>query len=521
MAHVGSVVPGAFAKETGSSATLALWTVAIGTGVFAVFPTLPIFSDNQNTKFLSGLAKAGYGRLRDDWLVQQGSQFPLFDHFVALNQTLLGPVSFYLWQWLLVLVYTAAMLGLARVVGGASPSLPAPEQKLFWPILGAWFIALNATAATNRVFEGVAHHYVNGRELQPQSFGVLALLGLLLFRLGYARSAAVLIVATAWIHAAYVIPGVMLFLGMAVARWRLGRSAVPASPVLFALGIIGSLGSALFSYALMPPGDPGVQAEAARIIAEIRIPHHSLPAVWFDADAAIKLAIVLCAIALAWRDPVGWVLLAGTVLIAASSLWVYAVHDLKTALAAPWRTSAILVPAAVAILMGRLVQAAVEWGRDRVVRQRAVFGLTGSVLIIGATVGMWKKIDRGVRQAPGYFAWVRDHAQPGDVFLTPIDQMDFRLATGQPQYVTWKSNAHFGQSVLDWYARVERARAVTEAHDANCALLDKLAGEGVTHIVRRASQEAPPCPAWNVAFSDGNFTVAVHHEARATGAVVP
>lgn len=489
----------------------ALVIVAIGLATFVVFPTDPLYSANQNSKFLFGLAKAGVGRLEEDWLVAQGSVLPIFDALVFLTKRFAGDWAFHVWHLAMVIVYVTAAYGIARTSGRTDDGFLGRFDGWFLAAFGAWFVALNSNDGTGRFFEGVARQYINGPVFQPASFGVLLLLALLLFRVGQGGWAAVLIVAAAWVHPAYVLPGLLLLAGMAVAARRFPAAGAGFGPLVLAGGVVGCCAAAGFTYALLQPSDPALHAEAVRIITEIRIPQHADPAVWFDFDAQAKIVAVAAVVWLARRDPLGWVLLVATLGTIALSLWTVATDDRDLALAAPWRASAVIVPAAVAILMGRIIEAIAARSGRRPHLRRAAVGVTASVLLIGLAFGAHNVVEAYVRaDEPAYFAWVRARAEDGDVFLTPIDQEDFRLATGQPQYVSWKTHPYRDDAVLAWYERIRRARAVTSTPPPDCAALRPLAAEGVTHVVRRTAQGAPDCPAWPVVFDDGAFLVAAH-----------
>jgi hypothetical protein len=214
---------------------------------------------------------------------------------------------------------------------------------------------------------------------------------------------------------------------------------------------------------------------------------------------------------LARRDPVGWVLLTMTLGVAALSIWVYVAHDMQLALAAPWRASAIIIPAANAILLGRAMQEFATMADNRPWLGRVFLVLTAFALVATIGLGIRGKIRQFVlKEHPAYFTWVRDNAKAGDVFLTPIREMDFRLATGQPQYVSWKSHPYAGSAVLEWYARIERARAVTKQPMPACEALSALAAEGVTHLVRRSADGAVNCPGWEIVHDDGINLIAAH-----------
>lgn len=489
-------------------ARLALGLLAVGVAAYVALPAMPLYFDNQNTKFLYGLAKAGVGRLTDDWEVQQGSELPIFDALVYLTYTFVGAWGFYVWQFVFVALYTAGAYGFARVAGLTRPELLGPNGRWFLPIFGALWVGLVSNDATLKAFEGVAVQYINGIVFETQSIGVLTFVGLLLFRLRQTGWGVVLMVAAAWVHPAYAMPGLMLLLGMTVARWRCGTT-VSLPPLTVAGGVVGCLGAAGFAFSLLQPSDPVIQAEATRIITEIRIPYHALPQNWLDdSDTYFKLAAVLLAMWLARRDPLAWVLGVVLACIVVLTAWVYFANDLELALASPWRASAIIVPVANAILLGRLIQAAAGWSEGVAWRRAALLGIAGAAIVVAIGLGQrGRAMLMHERQHPAYFAWVRDSARDGDLFLTPKNHGDFRLATGQPQYVSWKTHPYRGESVLEWYRRLRAADAVTYPDPPDCAALDALAAEGVTHVVRGSSLAPPDCAHWHAVYDDGDFTI--------------
>ena len=89
--------------------------------------------------------------------------------------------------------------------------------------------------------------------------------------------------------------------------------------------------------------------------------------------------------------------------------------------------------------------------------------------------------------------YVRDHRQPGDVYLIPIDPLmspaavplalqRFRLLTGAAIYVDMKSIPYKDVEVLEWYRRVEQAKKWYAAGDWD-VIHDELVKAGVTHVV--------------------------------------
>src|SRR4051794_34225698 len=101
-----------FAEAAGRSALPAALFL-IGTALFAVaYCQAPLYYSNQNQYFLHGLADAGYGFLREDWLANTRDSTPLFSALVAFTVRHLHPWAFHLYYALLLGAYATAMLGL-------------------------------------------------------------------------------------------------------------------------------------------------------------------------------------------------------------------------------------------------------------------------------------------------------------------------------------------------------------------------------------------------------------------------
>ena len=82
---------------------------------------------------------------------------------------------------------------------------------------------------------------------------------------------------------------------------------------------------------------------------------------------------------------------------------------------------------------------------------------------------------------------------------------DFRLFTGAPVYVDFKSIPYKDADVLEWYRRVQLADRFYKKKD--CELLQALSGEGVTHAVL-ASEDLPlSCPMIQETYRDQDFAV--------------
>jgi hypothetical protein len=202
----------------------------------------------------------------------------------------------------------------------------------------------------------------------------------------------------------------------------------------------------------------------------------------------------------------------------AMTLVVTAFPNPSLALLFPWRVSALLVPVATLALAARLAATGTAG------RGVAVVAAVALLLMTAAGVGiMVARVGYAMNAAEEpLLEYVRTHAEPGDVVLIPtrvpavgagrgsvstsftppprprpgsnlipVDLQRFRLATGVPIYVDFKSVPYADAEVLEWYRRVRQVEAWYATPDWDAAgLRDELRRAGITLVVAPVDQ--PP-----------------------------
>ena len=99
---------------------------------------------------------------------------------------------------------------------------------------------------------------------------------------------------------------------------------------------------------------------------------------------------------------------------------------------------------------------------------------------------------------------------PGDIYLIPAGLQEFRLATGAPVLVDFKSIPYRDIDVLDWSERLRLVDWFYREHpaDVDCALLDELAQRyGVTHVVLDEDLLDLTCPQSREVYRDAHYAV--------------
>jgi hypothetical protein len=259
---------------------------------------------------------------------------------------------------------------------------------------------------------------------------------------------------------------------------------------------------------------------AQGIIAHLRIPHHAEPERWFDGIALGQVAWVVVAAVLVRKTPLFWIMLIPFVLsLLLTAAQVLTGND-TLALLFPWRISVILVPLSTAVMVAWLVNDLAPWFARRTSSQRMAVGIGCTVvlaLLMAGGVAIWV-FELGYPSNPDelpVLEFIRAHKTAGDQYLLPvslpklkggprgaastnftpapragksghliaIDMQRFRLVTGAPLFVDFKSIPYKDVEVLEWKRRLLWAKEIYSGDWNRKGLKEDLAREGITHVI--------------------------------------
>jgi hypothetical protein len=488
----------------GRVVTLAFW-LGVGLLFALAYSQDPLFSSNQNQYFLHGLAGAGLGHLNHDWLANTRDPTPVFSFLVQATYAWPGPWAYYLEYGLLLCLYIWGLYSLAASALGPAPS----RLERFWLIAGLIFLhssALRFLLARLPVGDGgylleggVAGQRLLGPVFQPSAFGALLVVSMTLFLRGHPHWASAVAAAAATVHPTYLLTAGTLVFGTLLVLAFLdhlpGRAAASGA---LALAIVIPI--LVYTLQLWAGSSAQTSAEAASVLVNFRIPHHAVLPQWLGASSVLKVGLIAAVLAACWRRRIFWLLAApagaGALLTIAQ---VVSGND-QLALIFPWRVSTLLVPVSLAWLLGL----ALAWiaGRlsSRKSLQRWGAWLAWPLIIAlaaGGLVAFGLRLERQLRDpASRLFDQVRRLAAPDQIYLIPPGLEQFRLATGEPAFIDFKSIPYQPGEVLEWYDRVRLAQFFyrDQAADVPCSLLDRAAVAGVTHVVLEPPQQAAACP---------------------------
>jgi hypothetical protein len=472
----------------------------------------PLYYSNQNQYLLHGAALADSGHLARDWLANTRDPTPLFSVLVAaaysVSPRLLQPAYF-----VLLMGYFLA----ARSLAAAVPGFPASRaaRVAFAALVTAAHAAVLRWASVELtgvdypwyLQAGLAAQYLLGPGIQPSAFGVLLLVAVAAFAHRRPTRACAVAASACLFHSTYLLAAGLLVCGFLAAsvRQRDARAAVWGGAIALAVA------APVVAYTVwrFEPFGPDAAA-AAHVLARVRIPHHCVPARWFDLVAGVQLAWVALGLVFLRRTPLGTALGTATALAAALTGVQLATDSDALALMFPWRVSALLVPVATAAISAEAIRRFPPgaWGG---------WCAAGTLLALVAGGVAVTACGLGYRTADesALADYVRATAGPGDVYLLPVafpavgtgrgavsntfappprakpgtdqipvDLQRFRLTTGACAYVDFKSVPYAPSEVREWYRRM------TLADDFNAgsgrdgeAYRAALKREGITYVV--------------------------------------
>lgn len=427
-----------------------------------------VFTSNQHTYLAhAAAATSRFEILRNDWFVDTKDPTPLF---TALVGPILG-----LGNWALVLLNVVLgavlLLSLASVASFAKGAARDDYRALAsWSVVISLLWALLPGSVRSILFDGVADQRAFTDYLQPSNGGVFLVLALA----AALRTRPLLAVAAgaiaACIHPTYAISSLVLTLGVA-ASCECTRSRLGA----FGLGTLCVTPLVALTYRAFCPTAPELARRASEVLVFDRFPWHALPSNWFGATAAIRLLIVVAAILLT-HGSARVLLLVCAGLGALLTLVATLFGRPELLMLFPWRTTIWLVPVSCALVLGTLSRF-VSWSHYATSRRFRISVAAGAALLFMRVVtrsahaeaagddqvgmGLLRKVSVANRER-----WV---------FLIPVEWESARLNAPASVYVDFKSHPYQDTEVLEWWARLSRARDIyAAAGPAACERLNAL-----------------------------------------------
>lgn len=497
------------------------WTI-----LFSVaYTQSPLYTSNQNTYFLHGFACADVGYLRQDWLANTRDIAPLFSALVcATLRWLRFEGFFYLYYALIMGIYFISLYTLAQQEVDLRPRF---RKLAFWALFflihsAGWRFVISRTLGIEWTYAfegGLADQRLLGSVFQPSVFGVFLLVALGLASQQKYGLAIIALALAAWFHPTYILSASLIFLGILfytltapsqshvnrlsrqkviqILRWLIFFIVLMTPPALYALSLNFS-----------PELSADLAERGRRILFAVRIPHHADPTHWFKTSSLFQIGLMIGALTLTRQKALRWFLGIPLVVSAILTVIVLTSHSTSLALLLPWRVTTVLLPVSVTVLLSRLIDllpSGIEQ-TDNAWLIWVIPSLSTSLIAVTLLVG-WTRISldfqrqRNQPERP-LMEYVAKNKQPQDMYLIPVKMQDFRLATGAPIYVDFKSTPYHPIEVIEWYRRYQVADDFYRA--PSCEKINVFFQEGVTHVVLPVSHSIQ-CPNLDRLYGDQNY----------------
>jgi hypothetical protein len=470
-----------------------------------------LFSSNQNTKFITGLALAGYGDIAADWMAGITDPFPLFSHLLAWQYQFLGLYAgTHLSFFLLAAAYGLLGVQLAKSLFSSNET----KQRAQWLFCLLWLLV--HTIGLRGVFQsiipdGLAGQYMLGDYYQPCCFGVLLLAAIAAYQTKRLLAAAACLIAAPLFHPAYLISSAFVAAALVSIPANKALGIPWCRRLLFTLLVAAGIGACcLWNATALTSGDPAVRDAAYRLMAETRIPHHALPTHWHPLGTAVFFIAGFCAAWLGRRQLAGQLLFMLIGIVAAAVGWALVDFNPTVAVAAPWRVSVLLAPLSWVVLLAALAERLADKYYFSMPPAGALRKWLATACLCACLAGMLhlglEYYRKAQREDYGLCRFLRQYHTAGSQYLIPPQETRIRLEAGVPVFATRKSHPTKDSEFLAWNVRIEAARQV---YDGSPAALQKLMKDhAITHIVWPETKGNFPFPALGSrVYTDSNYSL--------------
>ncbi len=469
----------------------------------------PLYTQNQTTKFLFGLANAGVGFLKEDWLANTIDPLPVFSFLVTITYRYLTEYAFYFYYLLLLGLYLYSNIGIVSILYKINRSkLKCLTYLVLILAIHCIHIKLFAFDTGFHLHSGVAKQYVLGSYFQPSTFGVFLIFSIYAFLRKNNFLAVLALALAATFHPTYISSAGIITLSYMIILYK-EEANLKKVILIGAFAFILILPVFSYMYLTFHSTSPEIGEKARSILVNIRIPHHSVPKAWLkDSTAYVQILIVFYATYLVRKTRLFVIMFFPAVIATLLTIIELLIGNNTLAFIAPWRFSAFLVPISTFIITAYFVSALFDKFHKQIIKNKKNITILSVAILLGLLLaGSIKQVDKFTPKGssiPNMMNFVKKTRQAGYQYLIPFDVVntvdvkvdekkeneifnleEFRLYTGVPILVNFKSHPYKDVEVIEWYKRVLIAQRFYESKDnKSCDLLKNIAADyGVTHVV--------------------------------------
>jgi hypothetical protein len=461
------------------------------------FRQAPIYNQNQHTKFLHGLAQAGYGNLKNDWLANTIDPLPVFTFLIFLTAKFLNKYFFYLHYMIILGVFIFSIFKISDTLFFEDKTNII--KLLFFTIiitlhsvfLDTFFFRIFRYRITALLMEnGVAQQHLLGSYFQPCVLGVFLLLSIFIFLKKKPFVAILFLGITSTFHSAYIFSSAILTLTYMIITFIEERN-IKKVFLLGLFSLILVLPVLIYNFIYLGPTSQEISNKALDVFVSKRFAVHADPRKWIDIDAILKLIIIFIAALLTRKKRIFLIIIIPLSVGVLSTIFQLFFDNDLIGFLTPWRVSTWLVPLSTSVIVAYLLNLA--FSKMHILNLRLVHKILlyccFFMIFIHVSYGIYgtvKQFDEYVNNDKReMIKYVKENKSINDVYLIPPKLYDFRVNTGAPVFITYKSHPYKDIEILEWHRRVELSKRFYNKSDENkCAVLANIRQDyKITHVI--------------------------------------
>jgi hypothetical protein len=446
--------------------------------VSAIFFLISAYNDfpasNQNEHALHASVLSGFTpALSEDWLDKTTNPYPLATWITALFLKL-GPGGVYFLYFITIAAFISAVMIFLDSRNGQTDAL----ASYLWSSL----IILSALVLgrLTGLSAGVGYQNILCGYWQPSEAGVLLVISIFLFASRWPVWSAVCAALAVALHPGMVLA--TLILGTAASIRLMVERQWKELFILVAVFIPLVLLPVSYTIIQFMPTTSDFAERASQILVREKIPFQAIPMQWLTILDILKLFMIAIAAYVCRKDQrLSCVIFVSLILgVIVTAIFAFVDED-RLLLLLPWRVSAVLAPIALILIVSAVLNGLPhKW----MYHHQAL--LFVPVILLAGAVQFMKIYYNYPGFMPAYWIeasfksdvynikvqdrldrtdvtnWAR-RQDPTDLYLVPLDFEQFRIKSGRPIFVDWKSIPYKDIEVIEWKRRIKVAKQAFES----------------------------------------------------------
>ena len=483
------------------------------------YTQVPLYTGNQNTYFLHGLANGGLGFLSYDWMANTADPFPIFSILVNLTYSTTATFLFYIYYSAILGIFIFSIMGITSIIWGINQSnrkfiifftLVVTVCSAAFSYLSTRLLGINLGGIME---DGLTCQSILGGIFQPSVFGVLILLSIYMFLRKKVFIAILLLGLAVSFHASYLLSAAALTLSYMTLIVLEEKNYNKAFLIGF-ISLIIVVPTIVYIYLFFSPTSQEITSQAQSILVNFRIPHHAKISIWFNTVALIQIFIIILALIVHRKKKVFFIIFIPFAISLLLTLIQIITYGDLLGVSCPWRISTFLVPLSSFLLIGAMVSFVFQKYKKKINTNKKIIDMNiTSVLIILLSSGLFIsyyefKLFKATDYLP-LMKFVTNTKSKDDIYLIPTKLERFRLQTGAQIFVDHKTHPYKDSEVIEWYNRIQTANNFFDSSKMlHCnALRDISLKYQVTHVVVDNREHSLNCDFLLKTFNDEAYSI--------------